>query len=246
MNAVQARADAIAPFAAAADAARVAAGTAADELAAAKSVVTNAQASLDAAQAAVEQTAAELAAAQERADHLGYLAADSAAGSSPAFAASWEAGTFGNEWVSANAADMEATLAQKRAAYDQALAAKQAAEQQLVGAKENLAVKQAAYDKAAAALAQAKAELADAQAWYDRMHPAPEPQAATLETPGDQAIDEKVANAKHVAKADGDGSALAQTGDSVGEMFWIGGVAFVAVGVAIGASAASRRRSSAE
>ena len=60
------------------------------------------------------------------------------------------------------------------------------------------------------------------------------------------AVDAKVANAKHAANTEGDGSALAQTGDPVGEVFWIGGVAFVAAGVAIGASAASRRRSDAE
>ena len=137
-------------------------------------------------------------------------------------------------------------LVEKRAAYDRALAAKASAEQRLVGAQENLAVKQAAYDKAAATLKQAEAELADAQAWYDRMHPASAHQTIEAEAAAYLAVDAKVANAKHAANAERDGSALAQTGDPVGEVFWIGGVAFVAAGVAIGASAASRRRADAE
>lgn len=201
---------------------------------------------MDAAQTGARQAAADLAAAQERADHLGRFAPDAAARSAASFEVAWQAGTFGSEWISANAADLEAMLVEKRADYDRALAAKASAEQRLVGAQENLAVKQAAYDKAAATLKQAEAELADAQAWYDRMHPASAHQTIEAEAAAYLAVDAKVANAKHAANAEGDGFALAQTGDSIGEVFWIGGVAFVAAGVAIGACAANRRCSDAE
>ena len=246
VGAAQARVDAIKPLFASVNAAQVASDAAANELSAAKAAEADAQAALDAAQTGAKQAAADLAAAQERADHLGRFATAVAARSAASFEAAWQAGTFGSEWISANVADLEAMLVEKRAVYDRALAAKASAEQRLAGAQENLVVKQAAYDKAAATLAQAEAELADAQAWYDRTHPASVHQAIEAEAVAYLAVDAKVANAKHVANAEGDGSVLVQTGDSVGEVFWIGGVAFVAAGVAIGASVASRRRADAE
>lgn len=246
VGAAQVRVDAIKPLFASVKAAQAASDVAANELFAAKAAEADAQAALDAAQTGARQAAADLATAQERADHLDRCASDAAARSAASFEAAWQAGTFGSEWISANAADLEAMLVEKRADYDRALAAKASAEQRLVGAQENLIVKQAAYDKAAATLKQAEAELADAQAWYDRMHPASAHQTTEAEAAAYLAVDAKVANAKHAANTEGDGSALAQTGDPVGEVFWIGGVAFVAAGVAIGASAASRRRSDAE
>ena len=133
-------------------------------------------------------------------------------------------------------------MAAKKTAYDKALAAKAQAEADLAAATADLAEKQAAYDKAAAALAKAEAELAEAQLWYDRMHPEEKKPEGKAEAETKQ-VDDKIAGAKH-AKADdkaaGDAK-LAKTGDT-DEVFWIGGIAFVAAGAAAAGAAMKRRR----
>lgn len=100
----------------------------------------------------------------------------------------------------------------------------------------DLAAKQAVWAAAKAKLTAAEADLAEAQAWYDRTHPKAAEGEGTLQQ---ASADAKLAGAQH-AKADG--SQLAQTGDAVGEVFWVAGIAFVAAGVTIGGSMAARKR----
>ena len=205
---------------------------------AALSAVADAERGVESASKVVESAKASLAAAQERAGHLGRFAtAAQALRSASTFDEAWEAGTFGDEWISMNAADLESMLAQKKAAYEKALSDKEAAECQLANAEAGLAEKQAVYQGALRALEDAESELAQAQAWYDRAHPAPKAETVQAEA----SLDEKIAGAKHVAKAEGDGAVLAQTGDAAGEVFWVAGIAFVAAGVTIGAAAKRRR-----
>lgn len=232
--------DALAPIQAAkdaTDAAQAAADKAMSELNAAQIAAQDAQSAKDAADKAAEDAEAELAKAEERAEHLG-IYADPTARTAATAEQAFEDGTFGDEWISANAPELEALVAAKKAAYDKALAAKAKAEADLEKATADLAEKQAAYDKAATALAKAEAELAEAQLWYDRMHP--EEKKTEGET---KQVDDKIAGAKH-AKADNAAAGetkLAQTGDT-DEVFWIGGIAFVAAGAAAAGAAMKRRR----
>ena len=149
--------------------------------------------------------------------------------------AAFNAGTFGNAWISENAADLELLLAKKKAVYDKALDNKRQAEAHLTAAEPGLAQKKAAYDKAVAQLNEAEAQLADAQAWYDRAHP-----VLSQTVQAEFAVEAKVAAAKH-AKAPESAEQLAQTGDTIGEVFWVGGIAFVAAGVTIGAAMKRRQ-----
>ena len=212
------------------DAADSKAASAKSALSSAKTALADAETELDSAQKAYSDAQATYEAAAKRAEGLAcYL--DSAT----------REDSFENGIASGYAYENETALVDyveaRRAAYAKAKEDYATAASEAEILKPTLAAAKARLDKAQAAYDEAAANLTAAQARYDAAHPA---EAAAEEA----AADAKVSQAKHAAGNVASGSAAVSpaTGDMpAGEVFVIGGIAFVAAGCALGSYKARRR-----